>query len=116
MYCSYCGRKIIYNGVYCRYCGNRVRDRMEDTQPLPAVRDSFSGEPGPGKGLFSLNKPLAARQPMRHLSHSLYLLVSVVLLLTITYVLVEFKTVQQYRILTAIVGSLTVLALWWKSK
>jgi predicted amidophosphoribosyltransferase len=116
MYCDFCGQKILYNAKYCRSCGHELRDSAEDTQPVPVISETMlhSGLHHthipwyktilPGKLLINRN----------HFRKVLYDTAAFVLITALLYILVTFKTVWDYQVLTVMWGSVLLCYIWWK--
>lgn len=122
MYCDFCGKILVTNVKYCRHCGRRLRDRLEDTRPLPVITDtmlSMASSKRQTATAFSWpNLPLLRRPSFNkeQLGKKLQATVSFAVIVVLLYVMLTFKTVEEYQILTAIgVGLLTVYT-WRKNK
>lgn len=124
MYCDYCGKTLSTNVKYCRHCGRLLRDRLEDTAPLPVVTESMLN-------LSTIKRQAASSLPWSNLSlrrkipftynkaqiyKKLYGISSFALVIALVYVIMSFKSIYEYQILTTIWASLLTIYTWWKSQ
>ncbi|BBB89951.1 MAG TPA: zinc ribbon domain-containing protein [Methylomusa anaerophila] len=121
MYCGHCGKKISYNAAYCRFCGQRLKHELSDTQPMTVVdvasiSDQSVNHYGtnylPRRSNLALNSMFLRPKLWR----TVFRIIAVAVLITLTFVLVTFKSVEEYRILTAALGSILILYYWWKAR
>ena len=118
MYCDFCGNKLPYHVRYCSKCGRQLQDHSGDTQPIPIIDETI---------LSSTNRQILGSLPWyrgifkkkipnnRSKGWSvLYYLVSVAIIAGLIYVLVTFKTVKEYQMLTSVLGGLWALYILWK--
>jgi len=118
MYCDSCGKKLSYNAKYCRHCGGRLKDPLDDTQPLPIINETKFFAVTPKKESFEPwhkrvlpKKPIANRSKMWQILYDLFYIVVCIALL---YVFATFKTIKEYQILTGLWSGFVVIYLWWK--
>lgn len=122
MYCDFCGKVLSTNVKYCRHCGRRLRDKLEDTRPLPVIDESIlslsrikrqvpSALPW-SKSLLPRMTSITKAQMLR----IMYGLVSFTTIVLLIYILMTFKKIEEYQILTAISASLLTIYTWQKSK
>ncbi len=118
MFCDFCGKKLANDSKYCRRCGGQQSDQFEDTQPLPIIdeatlnnaqRQAFRSVPE-HHSIFEKK----SSQDRSKVWRIIYSLVSLSTLVGLIYILVTFKTMRDYQILTGIVGGLFVIYSWWK--
>jgi uncharacterized membrane protein YvbJ len=114
-YCDFCGEHVSDNARYCRHCGRTLEGRLEDTQPFPAV---FASSADMTKGAVKFNFPFwkNAKAYRTRLYPLCYYLSSVAILVALIYVLVTFKTLDDYQLLTAAIGVLLAGYFWRKAK
>lgn len=118
MYCDFCGKNLLYNVKYCRYCGRHVKDGFGDTQPLPVIDQLVlqnikrqGQKPAPWYKInFSGNKLI--KQPI--VWKILHCLFALVILVMVIYIVLTFKTINEYQMLIGIVGSLFAIYIWWR--
>lgn len=116
MYCDSCGQKIIYNAKYCRRCGQPLRVSKDDTQPVPIIsetmlRSSLRQTPIPWYKSFLPKKPVTHRSRFCNVIYDVATFTFITVLL---YILVTFKTIWDYQILTALWGGSVIAYIWWK--
>jgi hypothetical protein len=118
MFCDFCGKELANDSKYCRRCGGQQSGQFEDTQPLPIIdaANLSSGKRQVARSAswqnsISNKKPLHDRSKVWRIMYSLISLSTLVLLI---YILITFKTIRDYQILTGIVGGLFVVYSWWK--
>ena len=119
MYCDFCGKQLSTNVKYCRHCGRLLIGRLEDTRPLPVIDDAFLSRTK--QQVASL--PWSALVPLRktpldkgRLWRKAYELASVTTIIAMLYVLMTFATIQQYQILTSILGVILAAHAWRRSR
>lgn len=105
-YCDSCGKKNSINAQYCRYCGRYLRITFEDTQPLPIINDSVKIMPAQKKGSINSCSALSNKTRMfRIRKHAIFsYLASFAIVAILIYVLINFKTIDEYRYLTGALG------------
>lgn len=116
MYCDFCGKKITYNAKYCRSCGQSLRSSIEDTQPLPAVSQTMLQSSVERRHIswyrtIFPRKPLTKRNGIWRILYDLSALVFISILL---YILVSFKTIWDYQVLTTLWGGGVLIYMWWR--
>lgn len=110
-YCDFCGKRVSIHAQYCRYCGRQLTARLGDTQPLPVIADADCA------------MAKRASRPYRFLGKILppyrlklypvcYYLLSLTTVAVLIYVLVTFKTIDDYQMLTAALGILLSVYFW----
>ncbi|WP_371362563.1 hypothetical protein SRRS_36970 [Sporomusa rhizae] len=124
MYCDYCGKNLSTNVKYCRHCGRMLRDRLADTAPLPVITESMLN-------LSNIKRQAANSLPWSNLSlrrkipftynkaqiyKKAYGLSSFAVVIAFVYVIMSFKTIYEYQILTTLWASLLTIYSWWKSQ
>lgn len=118
MYCDLCGRKLSYNAKYCRYCGRQLKDPLSDTLPLPVIDEAMLLSVRQQVPVFvPWYKNIFPRKTFKNRSKAwqiLYDLFSLAGLIAFLYILLTFKTVKEYQILTVVWGSLLAFFIWWK--
>lgn len=112
IYCDSCGRRVSTEAKYCRYCGRQLRVVFEDTQPLPIINDTLMLASAEKKGYLSscyssLSKQTRKFRVKKHAIISYF--VSLAIIAGLIYVLINFKTVDEYRYLTGSLGLLLAL-------
>lgn len=111
-YCDFCGKKISLNAQYCRYCGSQVRICFEDTQPIPVIDDSLITTPVQKKSYINscYNSLSKQTRKFRIRKHAIFsYLASLLTAVALIYVLINFKTVDEYRYLTGALGLLLAI-------
>ena len=122
MYCDFCGKALSANAKYCRHCGRRLRDRLEDTRPLPVIDESIPNLSSIKRQVVSslqwsnLPLPRMASINKTQMLKIMYGIFSFTTIAVLIYVLMTFKTVEEYQILTAISASLLTIYTWRKSR
>lgn len=122
MYCDFCGKQLSTNVKYCRHCGRRLIDRLEDTRPLPVIQDSMVTMNGIKRQAASLfpwsNLPLSRKFSFNkmHAQKVVYGIVSFAIVVVMIYIIMTFKTIKEYQILTAIGATLLAIYTWRKSR
>lgn len=120
MYCDFCGRQLSTNVKYCRHCGRMLTGRLEDTRPLPVINDALLGSAKRQAMSLAWSNllPAMGKTPLAkvRLGRKLYELSAIATLAGLVYVLTAFKNIQQYQILTAVLGVFWAAYSWYKSK
>lgn len=116
-YCESCGKKVNAGAKFCRYCGHLLGDKLGDTQPLPAITGQIlvtSNQPKKFLNFKNLAKQLQKLKIKKYtvLSYLTAFITAVCLI----YVLVTFKTVDEYQMLTGTLGLLLILYFWHSAK
>lgn len=126
-YCDYCGKTIPYNTKYCRHCGKTLRDNiLDDTAPFKAITDqtlliskkspsALVRKPGKLANISHLGNRIS--QPVIALwnkSNILSRLLAFLFTCTLIYIVVTFKTVEEYQILFSVVTFIVVVYLWYR--
>lgn len=114
-YCDFCGKKINYGAKYCRHCGLSLTHNINDTQPLPVINDTVLVTSNNPKKAVNFNHNIWSRQiqKLRVRRYAiLFYLASFITTIGLIYVLVTFKTVYEYQLLTAVSGFLLVVYFW----
>jgi uncharacterized membrane protein YvbJ len=113
MFCDFCGNKLANDAKYCRRCGGQQRDKLGDTQPLPIIDEATLSRtklqtfrPEQWQNLNFKKSPSQDRSKMWRIMYNLFCLVTIV---GVIYILMTFKTIREYQILTGIVGGLLVV-------
>jgi predicted amidophosphoribosyltransferase len=118
MFCDFCGNKLANDAKYCRRCGGQQRDKLGDTQPLPVIDEAtlsrtklqtFYSEPGKNS-----NFKQKTSQERSKIGRIMYNLLCLAIFVLVIYILMTFKTIREYQILTGILGSLLVVYIRWK--
>lgn len=119
MYCDFCGKQLAGNVKYCRYCGRMLRDRLDDTMPVPAINEEMLTSRGLGTSPPALSKlppPKNTLIDRTQIWRIMYGVVSLATIVGMLYILATFETLKQYQILTTIIGSLLAIYTWRKGK
>jgi hypothetical protein len=118
MYCDFCGKRLSYGAKYCRFCGRQLKDPLGDTLPLPVIDDVMLHSIKQEKlGFVPWHRRLLPKKPSTNRSkvwRILYDLFSLAAFAALLYILVTFKTIKEYQILTGIWGGLVAVYIWWK--
>ena len=118
MYCDFCGNKLPYNVRYCRTCGRQLKDHSGDTQPIPVIDEtilcSTKGQVLGSTPWYKLSFKKKSPTNRSKVYRVMYYLASVAIIAGLIYILMIFKTVKEYQILTAIVGGLWAIYIWWQ--
>ncbi len=110
-YCDFCGKQVPIHAQYCRYCGRKLGDWLGDTQPLPVIADTVEDtvNRAPKRYLLFLQSLQKYRPKLYPIFYYLSSLTTVAVLI---YVLVTFKTIDDYQILTSALGFLLSVYFW----
>jgi len=119
MYCDFCGKRLSYNAKYCRHCGQQLKDPLGDTLPLPVIDEAMLHNSAkrqtldfaPWNRSIIPKKPLTNRSKVWQILYDIFFLAALAALL---YILLTFKTIKEYQILTGVWGGLLAICIWWK--
>lgn len=118
MFCDFCGKKLADDSKYCRRCGGQQNGQFEDTQPLTIIDEAaLSSTKQQVFRSVPWHNSIFKKQPSQDRSRVwriMYSLISLLTLGALIYILITFKTIREYQILTGILGSLFIVYSWWK--
>lgn len=122
MYCDFCGKTLSTNVKYCRHCGRRLKDRLEDTRPLPVVDETMltlnSIKRQAANSLSWSNLALQRKIPFNkvQMQKVVYGIISFAIIVVLVYIIMTFKTLEEYQILTALWATMLTVYTWRKSR
>lgn len=122
MYCDFCGKTLATNVKYCRHCGRRLKDRLEDTRPLPVINETMltinNSKRQAASSFFWSNLPLQRMTTINkvQMQKIVYGVLSFTIMVILVYILMTFKTIEEYQILTAFWATILTLYTWRKSR
>lgn len=120
MYCDFCGKQLTDNVKFCRHCGQMLRNKTDDTKPLPVVTESMLANRHMEEKFFLrwLKLPLLKKNQAGRvrLWSKICQIASCVTLIVVVFILATFTTIKEYQILTTIAGCLLAIYSWQKGK
>ncbi|MEL7633798.1 hypothetical protein [Sporomusa sphaeroides] len=122
MYCDFCGKNLAGYVKYCRHCGRRLKDRLEDTRPLPVVDERMltlnTVKRQAAHSLSWSNLALQRRFPFNkgQMQKLIYGIISFAIIVVLVYIIMTFKTLEEYQILTALWATVLTVYTWRKSR